>query len=172
MAVTAGEVGHSADSSGGSQATYLVQRQGQQFGPYPIELLQRYVAEQRISLTDFAWSQGMPSWVPVSQIIGNISIPMRAAQHPSLPRAYPQYQQAQPIIVEKPQNYLVSAIFVTLLCCLPLGIVSIVYASQVDSKFNAGDYAGARQASDSARTWYHAALIIGLLFIIITIAAK
>ena len=35
-------------------------------------------------------------------------------------------------------NYLVQAILVTIFCCLPLGIVSIVYAAQVNGKAAAG----------------------------------
>ncbi len=50
-------------------------------------------------------------------------------------------------------NHLVWAILSTLFCCLPLGIVSIVYASQVDGKRAAGDLAGARTASDKAKFW-------------------
>ena len=50
-------------------------------------------------------------------------------------------------------NYLVQAILVTVFCCLPFGIVSIVYAAQVNGKLEAGDIAGARQASANARTW-------------------
>ena len=40
------------------------------------------------------------------------------------------------------ENHLVKAIISTLCCCLPLGIVSIVFAAQVDSKRNAGDIQG------------------------------
>jgi hypothetical protein len=47
-------------------------------------------------------------------------------------------------------NNLVWAILSTLFCCLPLGVVSIVYASQVDGKRAAGDVAGAGRA-DPAR---------------------
>ena len=36
-------------------------------------------------------------------------------------------------------NHLVWAILTTLFCCLPLGVVSIVYASQVDGRRAAGD---------------------------------
>jgi heme/copper-type cytochrome/quinol oxidase subunit 2 len=77
----------------------------------------------------------------------------------------------------KPQNYLVWAIVTTLLCCLPLGVVSIVFAAQVDSKWNAGDYAGATDASNKARTWAMASAIVGLVFIavyvvIIVVAAS
>ncbi|RDZ26232.1 CD225/dispanin family protein [Lysobacter silvisoli] len=50
-------------------------------------------------------------------------------------------------------NHLVWAILTTLFCCLPLGIVSIVYAAQVDGKRAAGDIVGARAASRSAGNW-------------------
>ncbi len=50
-------------------------------------------------------------------------------------------------------NHLVWAILTTLFCCLPLGIVSIVYASQVDGKRAAGDIQGAREASRKAGLW-------------------
>jgi uncharacterized membrane protein len=52
-----------------------------------------------------------------------------------------------------PPNNLVWAILVTILCCLPLGIVSIVYAARVDSKWAIGDAAGAYEASNKAKQW-------------------
>ena len=65
----------------------------------------------------------------------------------------------------KPANYLVQAILTTLFCCLPFGIVSIVYAAQVDSKYNGGDYAGALAASKNAKTWAWVSFGIGLAVI-------
>ena len=59
-------------------------------------------------------------------------------------------------------NYLVQAILVTIFCCLPFGIVSIVYAAQVNGKLQAGDIVGARQASANARTWAWVSLGVGL----------
>ena len=50
-------------------------------------------------------------------------------------------------------NNLVWAILTTLFCCLPLGIVSIVFASKVDGLRAAGDIAGALEASRKAKTW-------------------
>jgi hypothetical protein len=50
-------------------------------------------------------------------------------------------------------NYLVQAILCTLCCCLPFGIVAIVYSSQVNSKLLAGDYDGAQESSKKARLW-------------------
>ena len=42
-----------------------------------------------------------------------------------------------------PQNYLALAIITTLFCCQIFGIISIIYAAQVNSKYIAGDYLGA-----------------------------
>jgi len=59
-------------------------------------------------------------------------------------------------------NYLVFAILTTVLCCLPAGIPAIVYAAQVNGKLMAGDYAGARAASNNAKLWCWVAFGIGL----------
>jgi Interferon-induced transmembrane protein len=45
------------------------------------------------------------------------------------------------------QTYLVPAILVTLFCFFPTGIAAIVFAAQVSSKRDAGDYIGAARAS-------------------------
>jgi hypothetical protein len=50
-------------------------------------------------------------------------------------------------------TYLAQAILTTLFCCLPFGIVSIVYAAQVNGKLAVGDHAGALQSSQNAKTW-------------------
>jgi len=50
-------------------------------------------------------------------------------------------------------NYLVPAILVTLCCCMPFGIVAIIYGAQVTSKMAAGDMAGAQAAANNAKLW-------------------
>ena len=52
----------------------------------------------------------------------------------------------------------------TLFCCLPFGIVAIVYAAQVDSKWNGGDWHGADRASRSAKNWALVGVVSGLIF--------
>ena len=49
-------------------------------------------------------------------------------------------------------NHLVGAILATLFCCLPFGIVAIVYAAGVNGKIAAGDIAGAEASSKKAAT--------------------
>ena len=60
-------------------------------------------------------------------------------------------------------NYLVQAILVTICCCLPAGIVAIVYAAQVNGKLRSGDYAGALQASGNAKTWCWVSFGLGIV---------
>jgi hypothetical protein len=59
-------------------------------------------------------------------------------------------------------NYLVQAILVTILCCLPLGIPAIVFAAQVNGKLAAGDVAGAMAASKNAKLFCWISFWIGL----------
>jgi hypothetical protein len=61
---------------------YYIQRQLNEYGPYTLADLQRYVAQGSIQLTDLTRSEGMTDWVPVSQVIGNIPAPQPAAVVP------------------------------------------------------------------------------------------
>ena len=59
--------------------------------------------------------------------------------------------QQQPVVPPmRPKNWLVESILVTILCCLPFGIAGIVFASQVNSKYDTGDFDGALKASKEA----------------------
>lgn len=62
-----------------------------------------------------------------------------------------------------PPNYLVFAILTTIFCCQILGIVSIVFAAQVNSKWNSGDFQGALNASKNAKMWAWIAFGTGIL---------
>jgi uncharacterized membrane protein YvbJ len=76
-----------------------------------------------------------------------------------------------PATGEKPKNYLVESILVTLCCCIPLGIVGIVYAAQVDTKWNAGDHQGAIISADNAKKWTLIGFVVGFVLIGIQILA-
>lgn len=60
-------------------------------------------------------------------------------------------------------NYLVQSILVTLCCCLPFGVVALVFAAQVNSKLAVGDVVGARIVAAKARTWCIVGLVGGIL---------
>jgi GYF domain 2 len=65
---------------------YQVSREGQLYGPYTLEDLQRYVTSGNVLLTDLAKSEDMPNWIPVAQILGTAPAAPPAYGAPS---AYP-----------------------------------------------------------------------------------
>ena len=102
------------------------------------------------------------------------------APSPATPQYGPGYQQPAPPYPQAPwpgatappiQTYLVPAILVTLFCFLPTGIAAIVYATQVSSKRDTGDYIGAAGASKQARMWTIVSLIVGLAVVAIVVIA-
>ena len=72
-----------------------------------------------------------------------------------------QYQQ-QHVERTPPKNWLVEAILVTLFCCMPFGIVGIIFAAQVNSKFAAGDYNAAVLASKDAEKFTKIGFWLGI----------
>ncbi|SDZ08204.1 Interferon-induced transmembrane protein [Micromonospora pattaloongensis] len=66
----------------------------------------------------------------------------------------------------KPDNYLAWSIVSTIMCCWPMGIPAIVFASRVDSAWIRGDYLGAHEASRKARGWTIASAVTGGVFIL------
>jgi hypothetical protein len=80
---------------------------------------------------------------------------------PPPPPPAPGYEQGP--VGTPPPNYLVWAILTTIFCCLPFGIVSIVFAAQVNGKWRSGDVAGAQASSAKARMWAIIAAVVGLV---------
>lgn len=66
-------------------------------------------------------------------------------------------------------NYLIPAILATIFCCVPVGIVSIVFATQVNGKIATGDIAGAAQASRKAKMFLFVTIGAGILIWVIAI---
>lgn len=64
-----------------------------------------------------------------------------------------------------PPTNLVWAIIVTILCCQIFGIVAIVYAAQVKSKYDMGQYEKAVKYSESAALWCKLGIAFGLVWL-------
>lgn len=84
---------------------------------------------------------------------------------PENPPAVPDPQGGIPPL--KPSNWLWQSIVATVLCCIPLGIVGIVYATRVDSNYFAGRYKEADRAAKQAKMWTLIAVAAGLIYIIV-----
>ncbi|KZS68919.1 hypothetical protein A4G26_00735 [Mycobacterium kansasii] len=73
----------------------------------------------------------------------------------------PGWPAPQPGYAPEPDNYLVWAILATILCCLPFGIVSIVYSTKVSGLWAQGRYAEAQAAAANAKKWAIISAIAG-----------
>jgi len=66
-----------------------------------------------------------------------------------------------------PSSHLVFGILVTLFCCLPFGVVSIVKAAQVNGLWAQGQFAEAQASSAAAKKWAMWGLIAGIIVFVI-----
>ena len=62
---------------------------------------------------------------------------------------------------------LVLAIAVTIFCCLPLGVVAIVFAAIGMSREGSGDYAGAESAARTARIFIWISFGLGVATLVL-----
>lgn len=131
-------------------------KNGMQLGPLSQEEISSKAKGGEIQASDLIWREGMTDWKPLAQVaefqglaspttpppvsMGNV--PVRQ------PVAYPAGYAPGSV-----PNYLWQSIVVTVLCCLPFGVVSIIHAAKVDSLLAQGDIVGANAASQSAKKW-------------------
>lgn len=64
---------------------------------------------------------------------------------------------------------IISTVITTCLCCLPIGIVAIVFSSRVNGKLAEGDIEGARRDSENAKTWCWVTTGLGIFGLVMNI---
>jgi len=70
---------------------------------------------------------------------------------------------------QQPKTYLVWGIVTTLLGFMPLGVVSLVYASKVSGLWFQGRYEEAQAASNKAKNWAIASVVVGVALYVVTV---
>lgn len=68
---------------------------------------------------------------------------------------------------QMPKNHLALAVLTTLFCCLPFGIISLIYAIQVNISANSGNFKMAEFSSEKALFWGKVALWCGAALYIV-----
>lgn len=84
--------------------------------------------------------------------------------------SWPQGGTSAPTGGSAPDTWLWQSIVATLFCCLPAGVVGIIYAAQAQSAIGTGDYATATAKASTARTWTLVSVGLGVVTIIIAVA--
>ena len=130
----------------------------EQVGPVPGEQLPQY----GVSGSTKVWTNGMAQWIPAMNVPE--LAPLFTPQGGSVPPPPPPKPQAS---AQKPDNLLVWSILATLLCCLPLGIVAIIYSNKVDPLWNEGRFEEAEKAAASAKMYCFISAGFGVLSAIV-----
>jgi Interferon-induced transmembrane protein/GYF domain 2 len=134
----------------------------QEYGPITADQLRAWIAEGRVNGQTSAKAEGDTAWKPLS-MFPEFASALPSTPPPLSPGTPPAPAGMSPTGVAPIPNYLVQAILCTLCCCLPFGIVAIVYAAQVNGKVQAGDHQGAMAASKNAKMWCWVAFGLGIV---------
>jgi hypothetical protein len=163
------------------EKTYYYLNGNVKMGPFSLDTLKH----APIRPDTLVWNRSFPDWVE-ARTLPELNVLFTAPQQtapppppyqPASQQTYYQQQTAQPnpysqfgaetVRPPLPDNYLVWAILTTICCCMPLGIVSIVHSSKVNSAYYAGDYEGAIRASEDAKKWaMWSAIVFGICLVL------
>lgn len=138
------------------------------YGPYTLEELKGF----RITKQTKVWFSELNDWTPAGDVSELQSI----------------FDYTPPIINNSnynfnqssgsnkgtpPKTWLLESILVTLFCCLPFGIVSIINAAKVESRFYAGDILASENAAKEAKKWvmisFWIGVVSGVIYLIIAL---
>lgn len=141
---------------------------GLQQGPYSLDQLRLMPLTPETPV----WYDGLPEWIPAGQ--APVTAVLFESTSAEVEQPSPQVQeiyiapagngaettQRPP---RKPSTYMVWNILLTVLCCSPFALAGIVTGAVSNSRYNSGDYNGARRMSHVTE-WL---LIISVVWMII-----
>ncbi len=156
---------------------------GVQQGPYTLEQVKLLPVDAGTPV----WYDGLPQWTPAGQtpLLGPAFATAGAATPGSAPDTAAQAaqaaaqaayaaqtaaqaaqaaaQQASAPIPPRPSTYIVWSIILTILCCSPFALAGIITGAISSSRYNSGDYAGAKSMS-TVTEWL---LIISIVWAVV-----
>ena len=145
---------------------FYLNDQNERKGPVASEEL----IKNGVTRNTLVWKEGMAQWLPASEVPELSDLFKETTTPPPVPPVPPVMPKPEPEpepIGQKPDNLLVWSILTTVLCCLPLGIVAIVYSAKVDNLWNMGKYEEAVKAAQNAKLFCLISLGLGVISFII-----
>lgn len=67
---------------------------------------------------------------------------------------------------------IIAAVLTLCCCCIPFGIIPLIFSIQVNSKLASGDYAGAQSASDNAKLWAWICIGVALSLFVVNMIVR
>lgn len=143
---------------------YWVIINNQRLGPLPVEELKNL----NIQRDTLVWHEGLRDWSRAASLPELSDIVPAPAPIPPIPwrnglqetpEPHGANRQAEPL----PPTYLAWNIVVMICCCIPTGLVGLIYSTMVQPRYMRGDYDGARKASQNAEIWLIVTIVAGLI---------
>ena len=155
-----------------SKAWYYA-RDGVQNGPVGTDELRALQSAGQIPAGTLIWHEGMDKWKywqEIPELAAGAAAPAAVGGGGvyAPPAANPMPGAG---MHSKPPTYLWQSIVCTLLCCLPFGVVGIVFAAKVDGLSQSGNATAALEASDKAKFWCWMSFGFGLGIFVIGLAS-
>ena len=154
---------------------YYIIQNDQPAGPYTIEEL----ATMGITPDTIVWAEDIVDWIPAYQVSELNSLfasttaqtpppyqgsSGQASEAPNYDIRGPKYRPS--VRPPMPPTYLTWSILVIIFISRIIGIIALVYSTQVSSCYYAGNYEGAAYASRQARLWVRIPAYIYLAFLL------
>ena len=157
---------------------------GQKIGPLTLEAIQRLAAEGKIAASDLVWSPGLSNWQRADSqpwFGGTTStsaptiLPPEGTAEPPAPAPGPQWGnlfKGEAYVPTAPPSLLGWSIAVILCCCLPGGIIGIVYDSKAKAAFAAGRHSDAQSYYEIGKNWLIGSAVAGVVLSILFTALR
>ena len=166
---------------------YWINHNGVQSGPVDLDGLK----EMSLTSAAYVWHEGLNDWVKITQLPELQGLyemveapvapqqatevtPMLDGENGPVAEGLQVQPDQQPQVDNQPMQQvapppcpstnLVWAIVATVFCCVPFGIMAIVYANKVTKLYTAGDFYGAESASETSMWWTIAAIMAGVVW--------
>lgn len=164
---------------------WYVQKGNQRLGPMSFEAIQSMATSGQLAPTDYVWTDGMANWQPASTqpwFSGTQQPPQPPAPYVQSSSSYP-YGQGGPSFgqpgppyggqapISEPPSLTGWSIAVLVLCCLPGGIVGLIYGNKAKTEWAKGNFAGAQTAYNTGKTWLIVSACLGVVITAIYIIA-
>ncbi len=172
---------------------------GRQVGPHSLEEMQALVRQGTVRRDTLIWASCLNNWQPAGQV-AEFSVDWNAApplppvlpasasapgfpsppsghslpRNPYTPPSGNVFQPGQgtaPSATGPLVFSIISTLVSFLFCCIPIGVVGIIYAAQINGKVAQGDLEGARRCASTANIWSGVSLGLGAVGLIITLVA-
>ena len=148
---------------------WLSNGDGQVYGPYTVEELRGFAASGRVTNMSQLCQEGTNAWVPATTMLG---VGLAGVPPTEPPPSPPSWSTASATPVSWQPVSLVAPILSILFCCMPEGIVSLVYATNANSKGAMGNIPGAEADKKLSAMWLRLSVLpmVGMIIVYLVIA--